>query len=371
MLKRDRRPRVLGVPVGRRSRRSGPGAGWAGAGLVAAAATVPLAQRASRTLAHGRDMAGQAGEAVDKARSFEESVASHSTVIGKFGAVISEARKLGKSGGDSKPRLAHLIEEHTDIAAPRSVVYNQWTQMEMFPSIVKGVQSVDQRDDDQAEWTSKIGPVRRTWNARITEQVPDERIAWQTEGGPRHEGVVSFHTLDEQLTRVLVQIQYKPSGPLEKVGNTLRIQRRRVRRDLRMFKHFVELRGEETGAWRGRIGADGPDEESGGEAGTRSGSRRQAGTRSGARREAGTRSGTRSDSDGAKDSGSSAPARSSRSAGTKRARPSAGAAHTNGGSRNGGGSRSGGSRSATSRGSASSDAAKRTPSRPARSGGRS
>ena len=277
MLRRDHRPRVLGVPIGRRPQHSMPGAGWAGAGVVAAAATVPLAQRATRALAHGRDMAGQAGRAVDTARSLEGAVSSHSTTVGKFGAVIGEALKLGRSDGDGKPRLAHLIEEHTDIAAPRQVVYNQWTQMEMFPAIVKGVESVDQGEDDRAEWTSKIGPVRRRWEARIIEQRPDELIAWQAEGGPRHQGVVSFHTLDDQLTRVLVQIQYKPSGPLETVGNTLRIQRRRVRRDLRQFKHFVELSGEETGAWRGRIGdaggddGGGPDRESAPKSASRSG----------------------------------------------------------------------------------------------------
>lgn len=269
MMLRDRRRRVLGVPIGRRHRRSMPTAGWAGAGLAAAAASVPIAHRAGRAVSHGRDlvnqgrdvvnqgkdMAGQAGQAVDTAKQFKEAVSSHSTTIGKVGAVVNQARKLGKSGGgEGKPRLAHLIEEHTDIAVPRSVAYNQWTQLEMFPALVKGVEAVDQQQDDKAEWTSKIGPVRRHWPARITEQIPDERIAWRSEGGPTHRGAVSFHSLDDQLTRVLVQMQYKPSGPLETVGNTLRIQRRRVRRDLRLFKHFLEMEGEPTGEWRGRIG---------------------------------------------------------------------------------------------------------------------
>jgi uncharacterized membrane protein len=168
--------------------------------------------------------------------------------------VISAARKIGGKGdGAGKPRLSHLIEQHTDIAVPRSNVYNQWTQFEMFPRITKGVESVSQQEDEKTDWTSKIGPSRRSWNGRITEQVPDERIAWKSEGGAQHQGVVTFHSLDDDLTRVLVQMEYRPKGPVETVGNTLRIQRRRVKRDLRLFKHFFELRGEETGGWRGRI----------------------------------------------------------------------------------------------------------------------
>jgi hypothetical protein len=123
----------------------------------------------------------------------------------------------------------------------------------MFPTLVKGIESVEQEDDDKAKWTAKIGPSRRTWTGKIVEQIPDERIAWKSEGGTALQGVVTFHSLDIDLTRVLLQMEYKPTGPVEWVGNTLRIQRRRAKRDLRLFKHFVELRGEETGAWRGRI----------------------------------------------------------------------------------------------------------------------
>ncbi len=82
---------------------------------------------------------------------------------------------------------------------PRSVAYNQWTQLEMLPKIAKGVAAVDQKKNDEAQWTSKIkGRFRRQWKAKITEQVPDERIAWKSDGGPEQQGVVTFHSLDEE-----------------------------------------------------------------------------------------------------------------------------------------------------------------------------
>jgi uncharacterized membrane protein len=181
----------------------------------------------------------------------KHAVAERTSTLGKVGAIVSEVRKIG--GGDETPKLSHLIEQHTDIAAPRSVVYNQWTQFESFGAVMKGVERVHQDKRDRTEWTAKIGPARRTWTGEITEQVPDERISWRSTGGAKVTGVVTFHELDDSLTRVLLEMDYSPTGVVEHVGNTLRIQRRRAARDLRLFKHFVELRGEETGAWRGRI----------------------------------------------------------------------------------------------------------------------
>lgn len=254
-----RRKRIMGIPVGR----SGPSnlarAARVGAMGATALAAVPAAQRGLRMAGRAQELAGQAGDVIGAAGQVKEAVSSHSSTVGKAVGVIGVARHLGQDGSDSTPKLSHLIEENTEISVPRAVAYNQWTQMEMFPSLVKGVNLVDQLGDDRTEWISKIGPVRRRWKARIVEQVPDERIAWKSESGPEHRGAVTFHSLDDELTRVLVQMHYVPHGPLETVANKLRIQRRRVRRDLRLFKHFLEMQGEETGAWRGRIGEDSAD----------------------------------------------------------------------------------------------------------------
>lgn len=244
----SRRRKVMGLPIGPRQRKFTPArAVRFGAVGASALAAVPLASRGVRA-------AGRAGDAFSALGDIEDAVSSHSSTLGKAGALVHKASQLRKGEGADKPKLAHLIEEHIDIAVPRSVAYNQWTQMEVLPGIVKGVVAVEQEEDDEVGWTARIGPVRREWKARITEQVPDERIAWRSQGGPEHQGVVTFHSLDEDLTHVMVQMHYHPHGPLEVVANKLRIQRRRVRRDLRLFKHFLELRGEETGEWRGSIG---------------------------------------------------------------------------------------------------------------------
>lgn len=249
-----RQRRVLGIPVGRS--RSGLSSSLGSLAAAAAPAIAISAAHRSGVIGKGRHLAGQATEAVGKVGALENAVSSHSSTIGKAGALISQARKLGKSGSKS-PKLSHLIEQHVDIAVARPVVYNQWTQFEMFPRIMKGVESVQQDGNEKTKWTTKIGPSRRNWVGRITEQVPDERIAWKSEGGAQLHGVVTFHSLDDDLTRVLVEVEYDPKGAIETIGNTLRIQRRRAKRDLRLFKHFAELRGDSTDAWRGRIEKDG------------------------------------------------------------------------------------------------------------------
>jgi|GEM_PF-379532 len=285
-----RRRKVLGFPVGRKKPRIPRKAlVAAGAGLAGVPAAIAASRRASDAASSGSEKVHRVQEAVstgsDKVRqvadlaqkvgSMKEAADQHSSKVGKVGAIIGQLANLGGSG-DRPPKLSHLIEEHTEVGVPRSEAYNQWTQFEMFPSIVKGAEQVEQLERDKVKWTSKIGPSRRTWTTEITEQVPDERIAWKSSGGLQMKGVVTFHSLDEDLTRVLVQIEYDPSGPVEQVGNLLRIQRRRVRRDLRLFKHFVELRGESTGAWRSRIAKkdDRPEHEDG--AHSADGSRRRS-----------------------------------------------------------------------------------------------
>lgn len=246
-----KRRTVLGIPIGRKRRPSvAPQLiALAGAG-VAAPAAVAIAKRAAGAAGKGRQAVGQALDVAGKVSHFTEEVGRHKSTLGKAGAAIKEFSNLGKEEGP--PKLSHLIEEHIDVGVARSTAYNQWTQFETFPSIFKGAERVEQGERDQLEWTSKIGGSRRSWHAEITEQVPDERISWRS-SGLQLKGVVTFHSLAEDLTTILVEIEYTPTGPVEHVGRLLRIQRRRVRRDLRLFKHFVELRGEETGAWRSRI----------------------------------------------------------------------------------------------------------------------
>lgn len=145
------------------------------------------------------------------------------------------------------------IEKSIDVEVPVSVAYNQWTQFEDFPKFMEGVEEVTQLDDTRLHWVATVGGQRKEWYARITEQVPDQRIAWASEGGAFTSGVVTFHRIDDNKTRVMLQMEYDPEGIVEEVGDKLGFVSRRVEGDLERFKKFIEERGRETGAWRGTV----------------------------------------------------------------------------------------------------------------------
>jgi uncharacterized membrane protein len=145
------------------------------------------------------------------------------------------------------------IEKSIDVDVPVRVAYNQWTQFEEFPQFMEGVDEVTQLEDTRLHWKATIAGQTKEWYSRITEQTPDQRIAWTSEGGTFTAGVVTFHTLDENKTRVMLQMEYDPEGIVEEVGDKLGFVGRRVEGDLKRFKEFVESRGHETGAWRGTV----------------------------------------------------------------------------------------------------------------------
>jgi len=145
------------------------------------------------------------------------------------------------------------VEESIDVKVPVSTAYNQWTQFEEFPRFMEGVKSVRQLDDRTLEWTAEIAGNEETWTAEISEQEPDQRIAWHAMDGATNAGVVTFHRIDDDTTRVMLQLEYEPEGVLETAGDALGIPERRIRGDLERFKEFIESRGAETGAWRGEI----------------------------------------------------------------------------------------------------------------------
>jgi uncharacterized membrane protein len=146
--------------------------------------------------------------------------------------------------------------KHVDVAVPVSVAYNQWTQFEDFPHFMEGVKEVTQLDDKRLHWRAEIGGKDEEWDAEITEQVPDQRIAWRSTSGAKNAGVVTFHRLADNKSRVTLQMDYEPEGVTENVGAALGVVNRRVEGDLERFKEFIESRGRETGAWRGTIRQD-------------------------------------------------------------------------------------------------------------------
>jgi uncharacterized membrane protein len=167
------------------------------------------------------------------------------------GGAKGAAKGKGKGTGKQK---ALNIEESIDIGAPVSVVYDQWTQFQDFSRFTKGVESVEQVSDTETNWRAKVFKSRRTWRAKIQEQIPDRRIVWTSEGSKGStKGVVTFHPLADDLTLVLVAVEYYPSGLVEKTGNLWRAAGRRTRLDLKNFRRFVMLEREPTGSWRGEI----------------------------------------------------------------------------------------------------------------------
>ena len=145
------------------------------------------------------------------------------------------------------------VQDSVDVAVPVSTAYNQWTQFESFPAFMSGVERIHQVTDTKTHWETKVAGVRREFDAEITEQHPDERVAWRTVDGPHHAGVVTFHRLDDRHTRVTLQMEFDPEGLAEKAGAALGVVDRQSKGDLERFKEFIESKGSETGAWRGDV----------------------------------------------------------------------------------------------------------------------
>ncbi len=145
------------------------------------------------------------------------------------------------------------IEQSIEVNVPVSTAYNQWTQFEEFPEFMEGVESVTQIDDTHLHWVAEIAGKRHDWKAEITEQLPDERVAWRNTDGKENAGVVTFHKLGDGRSRVMVQMDFVPEGIKEKLGDLLGAPDRRVKGDLERFKELIETRGRESGAWRGEV----------------------------------------------------------------------------------------------------------------------
>jgi uncharacterized membrane protein len=145
------------------------------------------------------------------------------------------------------------IEKSIEVDAPVNKVYNQWTQFEEFPKFMEGIEQVKQIDDRRLHWVADIGGKRKEWDAEIFEQVIDQRIAWRSTSGTPNAGAVHFEPVGPNKTRVVLKLNYDPQGLVENVGDFLGVVGRRVEGDLERFKEFIQLRGTETGAWRGEV----------------------------------------------------------------------------------------------------------------------
>ncbi|MFD8809705.1 SRPBCC family protein [Streptomyces sp. NPDC059597] len=195
------------------------------------------------------------GQALSEGRSPAQAAVSagvshlKESVKDKVKGLFGKGRKAG--GGKSK---SVTIVEDIDVGVPVREAYDQWTQFQEFSTFAKGVVSVEKADDTSSNWKVKVAKSTRSWKANVTEQVPDERITWTTEGAKGTvKGVVTFHAVTDDLTKVLLVLEYFPKGLFEKTGNIWRAQGRRARLDLKLYRKFLMMRGEATDGWRGEI----------------------------------------------------------------------------------------------------------------------
>ncbi|MEU1049233.1 SRPBCC family protein [Streptomyces sp. NPDC005897] len=171
-------------------------------------------------------------------------------VVGAF-KNLTGGKGRKKGGGGQKPTV---IIEYVDVGVPLRTAYDQWTQYQDFSTFAKGVKSANRADDTSSDWQLKVFWSNRSWKAKTTEQVPDDRISWTSEGAKGStKGVVSFHELAPSLTRVVLVIEYYPKGLFEKTGNIWRAQGRRARLDLKNYVRHITFKGEADDGWRGEI----------------------------------------------------------------------------------------------------------------------
>ena len=176
---------------------------------------------------------------------------------GPMGKVAGKALEKATGGGKSSGKTRRLpIQRWTDVAAPIDVVYERWMEFEDFPKFMHRVLSVKKEDRNKVSWEEKIWFSKRQWKAKITERRKNDRIAWKTTSGTQHTGVISFHKLGDNLTRVMVTVDYHPAGMIEKMSSGLRFAKRAVEADLARFKAYVELKDAKSVAYGNKKGDD-------------------------------------------------------------------------------------------------------------------
>lgn len=163
------------------------------------------------------------------------------------GVVLSKTIKKNRGVG-----AGSSLVETIEVNVPVRTAYNQFTQFEAFPQFMNSVKEVRQLDDTHLHWRAHVAGEEKEWDAEITEQIPDQRIAWRSVTGVRNGGVVTFHKISDTVTRIALQMDYEPEGALESLGDALGAVRMEARSNLANVKELLEKRGGESGAWRGK-----------------------------------------------------------------------------------------------------------------------
>lgn len=145
--------------------------------------------------------------------------------------------------------MSSKVEKRIVVDVPVGTAYNQWTRFEDFPYFMDGVESVTQLSEDRLKWVAHVAGVRRHWEAKIVEQIPDRRIAWESTEGATNSGAVEFSDAGGNKTQLSLTLEYQPENVVEKMGDLLHIVARQAEHDLKKFKKFIEHEGHATGAW--------------------------------------------------------------------------------------------------------------------------
>src|SRR2546421_3872263 len=206
------------------------------AGAVAASKGPQLVRRLTQAREdRGEQEAGRLGEKA--AEGAKQSLGGGAGIAGK-----ALAKAIGGAGGSEGKKTRRLpIQRWTDVAVPVEKAYQAWTKFDEFPKFMHRVLNVDRKGQDRVAWQEKIWFSKRQWEGRITERRKNDRIVWRTTSGMNHKGVVSFHKLDDNLTRVMVTMEFEPNGMIEKLASGLRFVKRAVQADLARYKAYVEM----------------------------------------------------------------------------------------------------------------------------------
>ncbi|TMC75487.1 MAG: SRPBCC family protein [Chloroflexi bacterium] len=148
------------------------------------------------------------------------------------------------------------VKKSIEVNVPVRIAYDQWTQFEVFPRFMEGVEAVQQLDDKRLHWRAKIAGKVEEWDADIVEQVPDRVISWRSTSGARNQGTVRFAPLGDNKTRIELEMHWEPKDVTERVGDVLGADDLRIQGDLERFKKFIEELRTPTGGWRGEIHGD-------------------------------------------------------------------------------------------------------------------
>jgi len=237
------------------------------AGAVAAAKGPGLVRRLTQaTEERGEEEAEKLGEKAAEGAKEKVGNGVGGKLLGKMMGGSSGGGGSGGSGGKKTRRLP--IQRWTDVAVPVDKAYEAWTRFDDFPKFMHRVLNVEKKGDNRVSWQEKIWFSRRQWEGEITERRPNDRIVWKTKSGMSHKGIVSFHKLNDNLTRVMVDMEFEPTGMIEKMASGLRFVKRAVQADLARFKAFVEMEDAKGIEYR----SSGGDEDDGDESRERNGS---------------------------------------------------------------------------------------------------